>query len=153
MVVLGLGFGPVLPLYTLALQTSAQPSEIGVATATGQFFQSMGGTIGTAIFGAVLSTTLTAGLRTNVAPLIASAPNAIRAKLEPLTQSGADASRELGVIVATSKDKPADPTLETVVLAVRSSFASAVSKVYLVSVFIALLAMLASLFMPGKRLE
>ncbi len=153
MIVLGLGFGPVLPLYTLALQTSAQPSEIGVATATGQFFQSMGGTIGTAIFGAVLSATLTAGLKTDVAPLIASAPNAIRAELSSLTQPGADASRELGVIVAQSKDKPADPTLGAVVLALRSSFAAAVSKVYLVSVFVALLALLASLAIPGKRLE
>jgi len=153
MVVLGLGFGPVLPLYTLALQTSVNPWEIGVATATGQFFQSMGGTVGTALFGAVLSATLAGGLKNDVAPLIASAPPAVRTQLAALEQPGADASRELGVIVAESKVKATDPALERVVLALRSSFASAVSKVYLVSAFVALLALIASVAMPGKRLE
>lgn len=153
MVVLGLGFGPVLPLYTLVLQTSVNPWEIGVATASGQFFQSMGGTIGTAVFGAVLSATLAGGFKTDVAPLIASAPPAVRAEFAPLTQPGADASRELGSIVARSQAIPSDPARDRVVLALRSSFASAVSRVYLVSVFVAVLALLASLAMPGKRLE
>ncbi|WP_034384209.1 MDR family MFS transporter [Deinococcus sp. YIM 77859] len=63
MVLLGLGLGPALPLYTTALQLAVKPWEIGVATSAGQFFQQMGSTIGTAIFGAVL----TAGLTTNLA--------------------------------------------------------------------------------------
>lgn len=63
MILLGLGLGPALPLYTTALQLSVKPWEIGVATSAGQFFQQMGSTIGTAIFGAVL----TAGLTTNLA--------------------------------------------------------------------------------------
>ena len=42
---------------------------------------------------------------------------------------------------------------EAFYLTLRSSFASAVSKVYLVSAFVALLALIASLAMPGKRLE
>ena len=153
MMLLGLGFGPVLPLYTLALQTSVNPWEIGVATATGQFFQSMGGTIGTAILGAVLSATLTGGLKTDVAPLIVSAPPAVRAELEPLIQKGAVASHELSSIMVRSKETPSDPAMDRVILALRSSFASAVSRVYLVSTFLAALALLASLAMPGKRLE
>ncbi|MCP2013404.1 EmrB/QacA subfamily drug resistance transporter [Deinococcus sp. HSC-46F16] len=63
MVLLGLGLGPTLPLYTTALQLSVKPWEIGVATSSGQFFQQMGSTIGTAVFGALL----TAGLGTNLA--------------------------------------------------------------------------------------
>lgn len=62
MVLLGLGLGPALPLYTTALQLSVKPWEIGVATSAGQFFQQMGSTIGTAVFGAVLTTGLTANL-------------------------------------------------------------------------------------------
>lgn len=60
MVLLGLGLGPALPLFTTALQLAVKPWEIGVATSAGQFFQQMGSTIGTAIFGALL----TAGLST-----------------------------------------------------------------------------------------
>lgn len=62
MVLLGLGIGPTLPLYTTALQLSVKPWEIGVATSAGQFFQQMGSTIGTAVFGAVLSAGLTQSL-------------------------------------------------------------------------------------------
>lgn len=64
MVLLGVGLGPALPLYTTALQLSAKPQEIGVVTSSGQFFQQMGSTIGTAIFGAVLSSGLTQHLST-----------------------------------------------------------------------------------------
>jgi len=153
MVVLGLGFGPVLPLYTLALQTSARPQDIGVATASGQFFQGLGGTVGTAVFGAVLSASLSSGLGREVAPLVAAAPPALRAELSALERPGADASRELGAVLARAQQEPSDPSLTPLVRALRSSFASAVAKVYLVSVLVALLALLASLAMPGRRLE
>ena len=62
MILLGLGIGPAMPLYTTALQLSVKPWEIGVATSSGQFFQQMGSTIGVAIFGAVLTTSLTTNL-------------------------------------------------------------------------------------------
>ncbi|MFC4425700.1 MDR family MFS transporter [Deinococcus navajonensis] len=62
MILLGLGIGPALPLYTTALQLSVKPWEIGVATSAGQFFQQMGGTIGTAVFGALLTTGITQNL-------------------------------------------------------------------------------------------
>ena len=64
MVLLGLGMGPALPLYTTALQLSVKPWEIGVATSAGQFFQQMGSTIGVAIFGAILTSGLTSNLGT-----------------------------------------------------------------------------------------
>lgn len=67
MVLLGLGLGPALPLYTTAVQLAVKPWEIGVATSAGQFFQQMGSTIGTAIFGAVLTAGLTANLSTQFA--------------------------------------------------------------------------------------
>ncbi|MFD1730595.1 MFS transporter [Deinococcus malanensis] len=67
MVLLGLGIGPAMPLYTTALQLSVKPWEMGVATSAGQFFQQMGSTIGTAIFGALLTTGLTENLSTSFA--------------------------------------------------------------------------------------
>lgn len=62
MVLLGFGIGPALPLYTTALQLSVKPWEIGVATSAGQFFQQLGSTIGVAVFGAILTTSLTHNL-------------------------------------------------------------------------------------------
>ena len=58
MIILGIGLGPALPLYTLAVQNSVNPHEIGVATASSQFFRQVGATIGVAVFGTILATVL-----------------------------------------------------------------------------------------------
>jgi EmrB/QacA subfamily drug resistance transporter len=55
MVVMGLGLGPSIPLFTLAIQNAVQPQKIGVATASATFFRQMGSTIGVAILGSVFA--------------------------------------------------------------------------------------------------
>jgi EmrB/QacA subfamily drug resistance transporter len=62
MLTLGAGIGLVMQVMVLAMQNSVDPSDMGVATASATFFRSMGGTFGTAIFGAVLSNRLTSEL-------------------------------------------------------------------------------------------
>lgn len=86
MVVLGLGIGPTLPLYTNALQLSVKPWEIGVATSAGQFFQQMGSTIGTAIFGAVLTTGLTQNLATQFAAQAATQQGTVATTLTGISE-------------------------------------------------------------------
>jgi MFS family permease len=54
MIIAGLGMGLVMPVYTLAVQNVAPPEHMGSATASSQFFRSIGGTVGVAIFGSVL---------------------------------------------------------------------------------------------------
>ncbi len=88
MVVLGLGIGPALPLYNLALQNAVKPWEIGTATSSGQFFQQMGSTLGTAIFGAVLTAGLASQLSTNLAPIQKSAPPQLQQQLSRLGSGG-----------------------------------------------------------------
>ena len=60
MVICGLGIGPSLPLYTLAIQNAVDVRKIGQATSASQFFRQIGGTVGAAIMGTVLATTLAA---------------------------------------------------------------------------------------------
>jgi EmrB/QacA subfamily drug resistance transporter len=62
MIILGIGLGPALPLYTLAVQNSVNPREIGAATSSSQFFRQVGATIGVAVFGTILATVLSAQL-------------------------------------------------------------------------------------------
>jgi EmrB/QacA subfamily drug resistance transporter len=62
MVILGLGLGPAIPVFTLAIQNSVNVREMGAATSSSQFFRQIGATIGVAIFGTLLATTLTARL-------------------------------------------------------------------------------------------
>ncbi len=56
MVIVGLGMGLIQPVYTLAVQNSAPRVHMGSATASTQFFRSIGSTMGVSIFGSVLLT-------------------------------------------------------------------------------------------------
>jgi MFS family permease len=56
MIVVGLGMGLIQPVYTLAVQNSAPREHMGSATASTQFFRSIGSTMGISIFGSVLLT-------------------------------------------------------------------------------------------------
>jgi EmrB/QacA subfamily drug resistance transporter len=60
MVVIGLGIGQMMQTFTLAVQNDAKREEMGVATASTQFFRSMGGAFGVAAFGTVLTERLAA---------------------------------------------------------------------------------------------
>ena len=62
MVLCGLGLGPSFPLYTLAIQNAVPVTELGQATSASQFFRQIGGTVGAALMGAVLTAGLAASL-------------------------------------------------------------------------------------------
>jgi len=62
MVILGLGLGVAMPVLNLAVQNEFEQKDLGAATSSNQLFRSLGATIGTAVFGAML----TAGILTQV---------------------------------------------------------------------------------------
>ncbi len=55
MFVLGVGLGGVMQVLVIAVQNAVQYEELGVATAGATFFRSIGGSFGTAIFGALFA--------------------------------------------------------------------------------------------------
>jgi EmrB/QacA subfamily drug resistance transporter len=63
MVLLGLGLGPSMPLYTLAVQNAVSRERLGTASSSTQFFRQVGSTIGAALMGAVLASNLQVGLQ------------------------------------------------------------------------------------------
>jgi predicted MFS family arabinose efflux permease len=62
MVVLGLGLGSVMQVLVTIVQNGVAHSELGVATSGATFFRSIGGSFGTAIFGAIFSNVLIGNL-------------------------------------------------------------------------------------------
>ncbi len=62
MVIIGLGMGVGMPVLNLAVQSEFAQKDLGVATSSNQLFRSLGSTIGTAVFGAML----TAGIVANI---------------------------------------------------------------------------------------
>ena len=62
MLVLGVGLGCVMQVLVLVVQNAVPYSELGVATSGATFFRSIGGSFGTAIFGAIFSNVLVGNL-------------------------------------------------------------------------------------------
>ena len=62
MLVLGLGLGLVMQVLVIAVQNAVDYRNLGAATSGATFFRSIGGSFGTAVFGAVFSNLLVANL-------------------------------------------------------------------------------------------
>ena len=58
-ILVGFGLGITLPLYTIALQNSVSYNILGAATSAVPFFRSMGGAVGLAILGSVMTNRFT----------------------------------------------------------------------------------------------
>ena len=63
MIILGMGMGPAIPLYTLAIQNSVPIQQIGVATSTAVFARSVGATVGLAVLNTVFAMSLVSSMR------------------------------------------------------------------------------------------
>ncbi len=61
----GLGIGPAIPLFTLAVQNSVPPPQIGVATSTATFSRQMGATIGLAVASAAFAQAVASNMPAN----------------------------------------------------------------------------------------
>src|ERR1700682_3771590 len=69
LVIVGLGIGTTFPLYLTAVQTALPRRYLGVASSQIQFWRNLGGTVGSAILGAVLANRLPSYLTTRVTDL------------------------------------------------------------------------------------
>jgi len=62
MVFLGAGLGVVMPVMNLAVQAEFKQHDLGAATSSSQLFRGLGTTVGVAVFGAVLTASLTSNI-------------------------------------------------------------------------------------------
>lgn len=61
MIILGLGVGINMPIANTNTQNAVPPQQIGSATSTVQFFRNIGSTIGSAIYGTIMTTSMNTG--------------------------------------------------------------------------------------------
>ncbi|MBL8923760.1 MAG: MFS transporter [Myxococcaceae bacterium] len=109
MVLLGLGLGPSIPLYTLAVQNAVPAQQMGVATSMTTFFRSMGSTVGVAVVGSLFATTLSEGVATRLAKATEGLPPALVQGFEQRSSSGEEgAPSGLRFDVEAQKQKVAD---------------------------------------------
>ena len=59
----GIGSGVVMPSFNIAVQNAFPHRELALVTASLQFFRNIGATVGTSVFGYVMSATMTKGMK------------------------------------------------------------------------------------------
>lgn len=72
MIVFGFGLGVGMPVFSLTVQNAVSPKDLGVATASSRLFRNLGGTIGIAVMGTIMTTSLKNNLTKVAMPIRAS---------------------------------------------------------------------------------
>lgn len=122
---MGIGMGFSIPPFLIAVQTTVQRRQLGIATSTIQFSRSIGGTLGVSVMGAALSARLASNLSASGLD-----PNLVSQLLEPL------------------------PGAEAVIdQSARIAIADAISLVFLIAFIAAALALTATFFTPRRELS
>jgi hypothetical protein len=131
MLVLGLGIGSVMQVLVTIVQNGVPHSELGVATSGATFFRSIGGSFGTAIFGAIFSNVLVGNLASHLHGI--TLPNGFSsADVTPAVLSHLSAALRHGFV---------------------AGYAESIQTVFLIAVPIAALAFLASWLIPQVELR
>jgi len=101
MFLMGLGLGLTMQVLIVVVQNSVDRSDMGVATSSVAFFRQMGGSFGTALFGAILSSRLAVHLSDGIQDAPAAVPQTAFANPDTLAndvqaiQALPDAVREI----------------------------------------------------------
>jgi len=132
LIVVGAGLGVTFPLYLTAVQTALPREFLGVASSQIQFWRNLGGTVGSAILGAVLANRLPDYLSTRLSDL----------HLPPLA----------GGLPSGGANAILDPTLlaklpPAVVGAIRFALSDTLHDIYIFAGGILVLALVATFFM------
>jgi EmrB/QacA subfamily drug resistance transporter len=133
MATVGIGVGLCMQVLVIITQNNVAMSDMGVATSSTQFFRSLGGTFGTAIFGAVLSSRLSHYLAESL-------PGG-------LAPAGGDSTSLLSSPSQINKLPPAihDPLVD--------SFVKALGDVFLTAVPVLLIGFILACFVRETRLK
>ncbi len=132
MFILGVGIGLVMQILITAVQNAVDMKEVGAATAGSNFFRSIGGSFGTAIFGALFSNEFPVRLKTGLTALHY---NGLIPPFSKMTPS-------------TLRSLPA-PVLHVFV----DALAKSISYIYIWAVPVGVLAFVLSLFLPEVTLR
>lgn len=173
MILVGLGLGPTIPLYTLAVQNAVELRQIGVATSTATFSRSMGATIGIAIIGTVFASTLATRMQHELGgggpPAAAHAPAAGGGEdaPAPIRFDAAAIKAELTaqfaakLQAAPAEARPAIEAARAEALAgvdrtargIKQAFTDAIERIYRLCALIAIAALLVTLALPNHPLR
>jgi EmrB/QacA subfamily drug resistance transporter len=128
LMILGLGLGCVMQVLVIAVQNAVDYRDLGVATSGATLFRMIGGSLGTAVLGAIFSSTLAA-------------------RVSQLGHAGSGVAAH-GMSAAAISQMPAEARV-----AYASAFAGAIDQVFLVAGVIAGVGFLVAWILPERPLR
>ena len=153
MAVLGAGMGIGMSLYTLVVQ-NAMPTRIGQATGTLTFFRSIGSTIALAAMGSVLTAAYLPAFRSALPASVAQAVPAqvLEAFNNPQILLSPEAQAQIGAQFAQG-GAPGQALFTTLLDAVRSGMVQGIHSVFLLSLGLMVVGLVAVFFLPEIELR
>lgn len=153
MVLMGLGGGFAMPTMSVVIQNAVSHRYLGVATSSRQFFMQIGGVLGTAIFGVLLTTSFQGQFRAQVSPETRQAvPVQTLRHFEDPTLA-LDESTFTRIQSEVLAEPNGASLLADARLAQRTAIASAIHRVYLVSVGIIFVSLMLTLLLKERPLR
>jgi EmrB/QacA subfamily drug resistance transporter len=149
MMVIGLGIGGSMPIINLILQNSVSHQMLGVVSSSAQFFRQIGGTLGVAVFGTLVTNRLQSALDRELdQDVIAQTPPDLVATLEePRTLLNPESLEKLENGYLALGDAGAD-LFDRAVGAMQLALADALGLVFVASAIVTFTGFLVSFFMP-----
>ncbi|CAN5465204.1 MDR family MFS transporter [soil metagenome] len=151
MLLLGIGIGPTNSLFVLAVQNAMPAAQLGVVTGANQFFRQMGGTLGVAVFGAFLASSLRRGAQLYHPREVTGLPAELAAEAfspnlltNPVALEGVQAQ-----IAAHGATQVFAPFLSSM----RAALGAAIGEIFIVATALSLLAFLIALALPERVLR
>ena len=151
MAMVGFGIGLAVPVINLAVQNAFPRRYLGVATSSSQFFRSVGSTLGVAIFGTLVVTSIQSNINQNLPQSVtdAASPQLIAQLHEPdvILSTHGRASLEQGFVDLGAEGQGLyDDTLR----AIEVSLTDAVTDVWVVGFLVAGVALALSFMVPER---
>jgi EmrB/QacA subfamily drug resistance transporter len=142
MIVVGLGLGLTMPIYTIIVQSAVPQRLLGAATAATQFFRQIGGTVGTAIFTSIM-------LGRYSDHFAAAVPAGVPQQALTAFNNPLGLAQVLSQLQAMFAGLPGGPQLLTTLLAsVKDALVYAIDGAFLLGAVLIALAWVVNLFLP-----
>lgn len=157
MIVFGLGLGLGMPVFSLATQNAVSHTELGVVTASSQLFRNLGGTIGIAVMGTVMSNSLTKNLKEALQSSSAPDFTQIDPKLaeQMLSFANPQALMNKPLLEQTQASLPADvqPVFLQMIEGIRDALGQTLSSVFLTGTIVLVVAFVLVFFLKELPLR
>ncbi len=149
-ILIGIGLGATMPVFPIAVQNAVSIDRVGVATSSIQFLRSMGGSLGAAVFGAMLTNRFASAFHRGISADVAShiAPGLLAKFENPQALMNPRLAAEL-----KAAGPEAVQRLAPLLAAVKQALASSLQEVFLVAAAVMVVGFGVSLFLVDLPLR